>query len=76
MITKQNSVTYEEFCYAGKEPHGKYFGCFKDNQKERDLANFNVIFAVDNCPNKCIDFCLTGSKFVSLFKVFQINVTV
>ncbi|XP_045214811.2 xylosyltransferase 2-like [Mercenaria mercenaria] len=45
----------------GKEPFGKYFGCFKDNQKDRDVPNFSEQFPKDNSPEKCTNFCLTGS---------------
>lgn len=44
----------------GQEPFGKYLGCFRDNQKDRDMPNFNIQFAKDNSPKKCINFCLTG----------------
>lgn len=47
----------------GNHSQGAYLGCFKDDQKDRDLHNFNIDFKEDNSPQKCIDYCLRGGKF-------------
>ncbi|KAL4240388.1 Xylosyltransferase 2 [Mactra antiquata] len=49
------------FCHLkAVETCGTYLGCYKDNQKDRDMPNFSTQFTVDNTPDKCISFCLSG----------------
>ena len=52
------------FVISAEYPKGKYLGCFKDSQKERDLKGFNQNFPTDNTPHKCMEFCTTGSKLL------------
>ena len=51
------------FLYTADHKQGKYFGCYRDDRKDRDLVNFHVDYREDNTPEKCIDYCLRGSKF-------------
>ncbi|XP_064639668.1 xylosyltransferase oxt-like [Lineus longissimus] len=59
--------TLPNYCPRRGLETGKYLGCFKDHHTKRDLTGYHTMFADDNTPERCINFCfLSGLKYAGV----------
>ena len=66
---------------SGSNHKGQYLGCFKDSFAKRDVGNWVTTLRESNSPEKCVEICINGGKFISFdmerdrHKIFVVTLT-